>query len=136
MYAARSLAGRAKPVATAWLLALAAPWAVAQDRLGLKLTVEPADFAIFPPPSNPPPQLDLTLHWKGLSTPSGSASLIAGRPFSFGKSGPAMPGLVPPDPEVRSPSDLVYVGMQFQDGTRIRLKRSGDGLKLSYRSSF
>lgn len=140
MFAARSLAGRAKPATTAWLLVLgmlATPWAIAQDKLGLKLTIEPANFALFPPPAPAPqPQLDLTVHWKGLPTHSGTASLIAGRPFTFGKNPHAMPGLVPPDPEARSPGDLLYVGMQFEDGTRIRLKRSGDGLKLSYRSTF
>ncbi len=146
MSLARSLSPCARPLLAAWLAMLGAFPALAQDLaldvprppardkgLGLKLTLQPADFPDFITPA-PPPRLDLTLRWDNLPTPAGTVSLFAGR--SFGAQGPAMPGLVAPDADLRSPSDLMYVGVQFEGGARLRLKRSGDGLKLSYRASF
>ena len=101
--------------------------------LGLKLTVQPAEFPVFK--SLPPaPRLDLTLRWDNLPSPAGTVSLFAGR--TIGRQPLDIPGLVPPDAEARSASDLMYVGVQFEGGARLRLKRSGDGLKLSYRASF
>lgn len=145
MPCSRSLSIRARSHLAAWLLALAAPWtppaAVAQVEgprdvgLGLKLTLQAADFPIHPSPADAY-RIDLTLHWDGIPTPAGPISLFAGRPLAFGRRGTGLPGMVAPDPELRSASDLVYVGMQFDSGARLRLKRSGDGLKLSYRASF
>ncbi len=130
----------------AWVLALVAPGTFAQEApepaapkatagkgLGLKLTLRPSDFPVFIAPATPP-RLDLTLAWTNLPTPAGPVSLFAGR--TLGRQAATIPGLVPPDPEMRSPSDLMYVGVQFEGGARLRLKRSGDGLKLSYRASF
>ena len=101
--------------------------------LGLKLGLQPADFPVFTTPAQPP-RLDLTVRLDNLHSPAGTVSLFAGR--TVGRQPLAVPGLVPPDPEVRSASDLMYVGVQFEGGARLRLKRSGDGLKLSYRTSF
>lgn len=101
--------------------------------LGLKLTLQPADFPVFNTPAQPP-RLDLTVRLDNLHSPAGTISLFAGR--TIGRQPLAVPGLVPPDPELRSASDLMYVGVQFEGGARLRLKRSGDGLKLSYRTSF
>ena len=134
----------ARSLMAAWLLALAAPAALAQDvaeqatlapdkGLGLKLTLRPSDFPLVATPTQPV-RLDLTLRWDNLPTPAGPVSLFAGR--TLGRLAPNMPGLVSPDPELRSASDLMYIGVQFDGGARLRLKRSGDGLKLSYRSSF
>ncbi len=146
MSLARFLSPRARPLLAVWLVLLGALPALAQDLvlepprpparekgLGLKLTLQPADFPVALTPA-PPPRLDLTLRWDNVPTPAGPVSLFAGR--TFGPQGPAMPGLVPPDADIRSPSDLMYVGVQFEGGARIRLKRSGDGLKLSYKNSF
>lgn len=136
---ARTMSARARPLLAACLVVLCGLPAIAQEAalekkgLGLKLTLQPADFPVWTT-LHPAPHLDLTLRWANLSTPAGPVSLFAGR--TVGRQAPGMPGLVAPDPELRSASDLMYVGVQFQGGARLRLKRSGDGLKISYRNSF
>lgn len=100
-----------------------------------QLAIQPAETALGHPPPRTIP-LDLTLRSNRLATPYGQVRLFAGGTLVASRAAPAAPGLAPPDPDLRSRSDLFYVGMQFDNGARLRIKRSGDGIKVTYRASF
>lgn len=115
-------------------LVLAAPLALAQqEKLGLRVTLDPSPSPTFVNPAASK-RLDLTLQSNRLPAPAGRLSLFAGR--TLGREAPDTPGLAPLDPDVRSTSDLMYVGVQFEGGARLRLKRWGNGVKFSYRANF
>lgn len=99
------------------------------------VAIQPAETPLGHPAPRTPP-LDLTLRSHRLATPYGPVRLFAGGTLAGSRAAPAAPGLAPPDPDVRTRSDLVYVGVQFDNGARLRIKRSGDGIKLTYRASF
>jgi len=127
----------------AWVLAAAclagtapAP-AFAQE--GLQLTLEPSVTLRHPDlPLNlqPPPALDLSLHWSGGHGSGNAFELIAGRQVGGLGLQPGVPAFASIKREPISLRELTFIGVQFQGGARLTLRRRGDGLGLPYRATF
>ncbi|MFD0669815.1 hypothetical protein ACT80S_19005 [Ramlibacter sp. MAHUQ-53] len=103
---------------------------------GLRLTLQPSDLVVVPAPT--PRALDLTVHWTPEHEPGHAIDLIAGRQMRGLGLHPnaSMPGFVPARPEPVSLRELTFIGVQFQGGSRLTLRRKGDGLGLTYRTTF
>ncbi len=112
---------------------LAAPAGAAANE-GLRLTLQPSDLVVVPAPL--PRALDLTVHWTPESESGNAIDLIAGRQMRGLGLQPAMAGFVPARPEPVSLRELTFVGVQFHGGARLTLRRRGDGLGLTYRTTF
>ncbi len=120
---------------TAALLLATSLGAAAQE--GLRLTLQPSDLVVVPAPV--PRALDLTLHWTPDHEPGHAIDLIAGRQtrgLGLQPTPSAMPGFAAARPEVLSLRELTFIGVQFQGGARLTLRRRGDGLGLTYRATF
>lgn len=103
---------------------------------GLRLTLQPSDLVVVPAPT--PRALDLTVHWTPEHEPGHAIDLIAGRQMrGLGlHANASMPGFVPVRPEPLSLRELTFIGVQFQGGSRLTLRRKGNGLGLTYRTTF
>jgi len=131
----RSLRSRACGALAAALLLAGNAW----SQQGLRLTLQPSDLVIVPAPV--PPALDLTVHWTPAFGTGTAIDMIAGRQVrtpGLGLYPGGMDGseFQPPRPEPLSLRELSFVGVQFQGGARLTLRRRGDGLGLVYRASF
>lgn len=113
------------------ILWLGACGASAQD--GLSLQIQPSEAAT--PRAAIPGALDLTLRWPPARGAS-SMTLVAGRPLLGPPARANSLNTATSEPDARSPGDLMFVGVEFQGGARLRIRKWGDGLKLSYRNSF
>lgn len=110
---------------------------VASAQEGLRMTLQPSDLVV--PPYSAPRALDLTLHWTPDQESGHAIDLIAGRQtrgLGLQPSASGMPDFTPARPEPLSLRELTFIGVQFQGGARLTLRRRGDGLGLSYRATF
>lgn len=118
------------------LLAAAAPAAADE---GLRLVLEPSVALRHPDlPLNlqPAPALDLSVHWPAGRAKGSAFELIAGREVGGLGLQPAIPGFAHIKREPISLRELSFIGVQFQGGARLTLRKRGDGLGLTYRATF
>ncbi len=105
--------------------------ALAQERLSLQ--IKPSETPA--PRVAGSPALDLTLRWPPVHGRS-SMALVAGRPLLAPYPRANTLDALNTDPDARSPSELMFVGVEFDSGARLRVRKWGDGLKINYRTRF